>query len=623
MATTTKKSVAFENKFLRVDFDVAGVSLAVTEKATGTRWQMAQATDQDVVIEDYHAQRAGRSLASAEIKQLLPSRSSLPGAGLALRDLGLAIHLWLEGRDLLVDIERLNAGGPARVRDLLFPRHFVLPRKSENYTTWTVGQGSIVPATTRGIFHHPEGYSEQEMAWHGAMNGRSGMIAVAETPFDLYIAMWHLAGQAPGAFIHWLPSLGDLRYTRRVRYHFEKDFGYVRQAKHYRRWLQEQGYWISLAEKAKQNPNVARLKGAAVITSLAVQRRMRNLNYELNTFSDQANWALKLRHRTGLKNAVIHVDGWGRFGYDSVHPETLPPNVEAGGAKALRAFRERMREAGWLFALHDQYIDIFHDAPSYSPDRLMLKEDGRPNTLNVWAGGLSSQMCFSESLKFLRRNFIDGVRDQYMYHNSPPIKQLVDPDAYYLDCFCRIQECHNPLHPLTRTQVVGYMNEIFRTVRNSKGGVVLSCEHPKFYALSDLDFGWHVGHLKADVQVVGGGSETGMIGIPVPLWHLVTHDSLCATAFPSLDLNQLLYAEAPCLANTKDGPTDSELEMKLRVCRLHEVVGFDEMTSFETDAQGVTAQTEFASGVTVQINRSKKTYRIAGDRRVTMEGVVS
>lgn len=608
----TPSRLKFENRFLKLDLDVKGVTFSVTERATGVVWRMANSTDQDVVIEDALKVRTPRAFASSTDKEVLPAHNGLPGAIVCMRDLGLALHFFLDGRSLVVEIERRIERGPERVRDVLFPRHFLLPRRSDASSTWTVGQGAVVPANWTSRFHHPEGYSEQEMCFHGATIGACGMAAIAETPFDLYIAMSHLENEAPATFIHWLPSHSDLRYTRRVRFTFEKGLDYVRQAKLYRAHMKEQGYWVSLEDKARANPNVARLRGAAVINSDTATRRVRTMAYRMNTFADQAQWALSLRKRSGIKNAVVHVDGWGKFGYDSVHPETLPPNAEAGGPGGLKDFREKVRDAGWLFALHDQYIDIYADAPSYDPARFMIKENGRPNTLNVWAGGLCSHLCVSESLKFVRRNFVEGVKDQYMYHNSPPIYKICEPDAYYLDCFCRIHECFNPLHPLTRSEVVHYTNASLRTVREHGKRVVLSCEHPKFYAVPDLDFGWGISHLKADVQVVGGGHATESVGVPVPLWHLVFHDAIWLPGYGTDYLTNFLYVESPYFSSTKDGPPEAELSIKRKICKLNEVAGFDEMTRFDFQDGGKVATSEFSSGVRVQVNRVENTYRISG-----------
>lgn len=622
-AGSRRRRHRFENRHLLLEFDTGEVAFNVREKATGVLWRMAPSTDEDLVVDDAAGKRVGRALASSRDKAVEPARNGQNGLRIRLSDLGLVIQVILDGRRVAVDIERLNHTGPSKVRDLLWPRHFLLPKRSDACTTWTVGQGSIVPGNWKGRFHHPEGYSEQEMCWHGAQIGDCGVAAIAETPYDLYIAMCHRPKEAPSTFIHWLPSHSDLRYTRRVFFHFEKGLDYVGQAKLYREFAKQQGWWISLAEKARRNPNVNRLKGAAVVTSMTAMRDMRRVELTLNTFADQAKWAAALRKKTGLKNAVVHVDGWGKYGYDNTHPDNLPPNKQAGGAKGLRDFREKVRKLGWLFGLHDQYIDIYTEAPSYDEGRLMVKENGKPNLLSVWAGGKCSHLCFSEALKFLRRNFVDGVRDQYMYHNSPPIGEFCDPDAYYLDCFARIHECFNPAHPLTRSEVVWHTNECLRTVHEYGKGVVLSCEHPKFYTVPNLEFGWGVWHLNADVQVTSGGSSTDCVGVPVPLWHLVYHDATWLPLGRADAIYNFLYVQGPYYQNSKEGPSTAEIAVKREVCKLNEVAGFDEMTGFKLlTPDGNVAESSFSSGVRVRVDKKAKAYRVWGPKRVATDGMV-
>jgi hypothetical protein len=220
----------------------------------------------------------------------------------------------------------------------------------------------------------------------------------------------------------------------------------------------------------------------------------------------------------------------------------------------------------------------------------------------------------------VRRNFAEGVKDQYMYHNSPSVYAVCEPDAYYLDCFARIHECYNPEHPLTRSEVVHYTNECLRTVRNHGKKVVLSNEHPKFYNVPDLDFGWGVSHLKADVQVVGGGHATEAVGIPVPLWHLVFHDALWLPEYGEDYLRQMLYVSGVYFNNSKEGPKPAEVAMKRKICAINEVAGFDEMTGFEVRDGGQTFHSEFESGLRVTVTPKEKAYRIEGDRSVATKG---
>ena len=132
------KNLSVENHFLRLDIDTRGVAWTLTEKATGVVWQMARSSSQDVTLEDANQSRTQHAFASSQDKEVRPARNGLPGAYIFLRDLGIGIHAFLDARSLVVEVERFVGRGPAKVRDVLFPRHFLLPRKPDTFSTWTM-----------------------------------------------------------------------------------------------------------------------------------------------------------------------------------------------------------------------------------------------------------------------------------------------------------------------------------------------------------------------------------------------------------------------------------------------------------------------------------------------------
>ena len=74
------------------------------------------------------------------------------------------------------------------------------------------------------------------------------------------------------------------------------------------------------------------------------------------------------------------------MGFDNQYPEILPASPEAGGNEGLAALSTQVRDYGWLFGLHDNYQDMYDDAPSFDTKYLMYNKDGRPQTGGVWAG---------------------------------------------------------------------------------------------------------------------------------------------------------------------------------------------------------------------------------------------
>ncbi|HTL53500.1 MAG TPA: DUF5696 domain-containing protein [Planctomycetota bacterium] len=624
-------SRVIENEFLRLELPLADLACVIQHKPTGARWTMFGGSPLDLMRQDASGKRSQHALSEFQSGMDVWERPHellvrLPGAGISVR-------MALEGEDVVFELASEYTTDGVTVRDVLYPRHFVLPQKTGNYTTWALNQGSIVPSTSTARFHHPEGYSEQAMHFHGGyqQEGDCGYLAIAETPDDLYLAMWHEAGAAASTFFHWLPSLGSLRYTRRARYTFRKGMDYKQQALGYRAYAKKIGLLVSLKEKARANPNLEKLHGGCMIDCFAAARDMRNLTYRTVPFLTTAERIERFKAKTGIVNAAVHLDGWGKFGYDNIHPDTLPPNKDCGGAGALGELSRRTKALGYLFGLHDQYIDNYQDAPSFMPENFRHQENGQPVKVNNWQGGMAYHNCYVPAKRFVKRNMFDGVRDLYLYHNSPSVVKICDPTTYYLDCFTRTVECFHPEHRLTRTENRKVQREILAMARSGNHGasqpIVLQVEHVRDFAIPEIDFSYGLGGMVADVEVVGGGHETRSIGITVPLWHLAFHDTVVLAHHTESQTENLLYGCVPWFNGTNGSNESTEvweeklgkvLPAKLRVMALHADIGFEPMTDHALlAADGSVEKTTFAGGVAVMVDRKNKTVQIEGGRAAT------
>lgn len=608
---------SLENRDLKVLIDPRSLATHVLVKATGETLRMAGAQPDDILMADGDA-RKWKSFADSPIH--IHARGKL-GVDADLPALNLKVRVALDGADVLYEIAPTGKKGGVP-REALYPRHFLLPRKSGAYATFPLAQGSIIPATDTSLFHHREGYSESTATWLGGFTGKTGYCGIPETPDDLYLAVDNRTDSPASVFIHWIGSLGELRYLRRIRYHFAADFGYVRQAKHYRAWCQKAGLFRSLVDKARENPNVARMIGAPILCIGAGARREKTMRYEFTKFSDLAKRVEDFRKSTGIKSGLVHTDGWGYWGYDSMHPDVIPPNSDCGGSAGLSELARRVKALGYLFALHDQYIDFYAHAPSFDEALSIRLENGRPVRVNMWCGGLCGHLCYTHIMPYLKRNLYEGVRNVYpIYHNSPSIWSMAKPTAYYLDCFCRTVECWSAEHPMTRTEARRLQNEFFKLTREGQDGegIVLSVEHPCDFAVPYLDFGWSLGHFSADVILVGGDSEFRSIGIPVPLWHLAFHDALCQ---PSPDgdnlLEALLYAQAPYFWVRGQKIPAKEVAQKKVLLALHEDAAFAEMTDHEIlTPDGAVQRCVYGGGLAVEVDKKKGTYSISAGKAKT------
>ena len=620
MAAEIHEVIVLENPFLKVEVDPRDLAAHVTTRSTGETIRMASGQSDDVLI---HTSAGGvwRSFSGAVDSIRRPGTGSLQAL---LPSLGLAVTIRLEDEDVVFEVAPFGIEARVKARDVLYPRHFLLPRRKDACATFPFSQGSIIPADFDGLFHHREGYAEAVAEWLGGYTGQTGYCGIAETPNDLYQAVDHRSDQPASVFFHWLASLGELRYARVARFRFAKGFDYVRQARHYRRYVREIGWWRSMRDKIAENPNVGRLAGAPIVSIDINSRRERTMTYSLTKFADAATRVEAFRRTTGIEKALVHVDGWGFWGYDAMHPDILPPNREAGGVGGLSDMARRVKDLGYLFGLHDQYIDYYFHAPSYNEANSIVLDNGKPVRINNWYGGPCGHLCYTQIPPYVQRNYYEGVRRCYpLNHNSPSIWEICKPTASYLDCFCRGGvECFSKDHPMTRTENRQITNEIFRVVRNGRDGqmVVLSCEHPRGYSVPWLDFGWGIGHFAADVPNLQGTMETRSIGTPVPLWHLVYHDALCLPNAGNL-LEALLYAQAPYFflgREETDWQDPVTISRKKVLLALHEDAAFADLCDHKIlDEDGSVQECVFDSGLEVAVNKCDGTYRISGGRAAT------
>ena len=606
-------AVVLENRQLRVEVNRRDLAAHVLVKASGETLRMAGAQDNDVLL-------AG----TPQWKSFAESPITIRKAGAAalsatLQGVGLRVGIRLHESDVLFEVAPLRARG-AVAREVLYPRHFALPTTSDAYATFPLGQGQLIPGNWPTRFHHREGYSEATANWLGGYTGKTGYCAIAETPDDLYQAVDHQPGAAASVFFHWTGSLGKLAYPRRVRYRFGKGLDYVAQAKLFRAHCQRIGQFRSLRDKIAENPNVARLVGTPVVSFSACSRVERTLSYHCNRFTDLAKWLEAYRRQSGFADGMVHLDGWGWWGYDAMHPDPLPPNMDAGGVAGLAELARRVKAAGYLFGLHDQYIDFYFHAPSYDESLSIVTEDGRPVRINRWNGGPCGHLCYTRIPHFVRRNFYEGVRKLYPHnHNSPSIWEICRPTASYMDCFCRTVECWSKDHPFTRTQARELQREIFQIVRGGKDGegIVLSCEHIRDYGVSLVDFSYAMTNFVCDVITTTGQHATRPVGLQAPLWELVFHDAVSLFCWrPGVE--GLLYGQSP-LVHLEGKPVPrSDIARQRVLAAFHRDVALAELTGHKfLSSDGTVQSCTYGSGLTIEADLAKNTYRINDGRSRT------
>jgi len=317
------------------------------------------------------------------------------------------------------------------------------------------------------------------------------------------------------------PSLVLRQTARSCRIRFLGAGDHVTLAKAYQRVARARGWLVPWTRKLKQHPERARLFGAINFKLWSVLDRQMDETSSIEeqcrvnwTFAEAAAVAAHLKHDLDLERVLFLMGGWIHRGYDNQHPDILPAAPECGGNADLAECSRRVRQLGYLFGLHDNYQDMYRDAPSWNEDFLMRHADGTVVSGGRWAGGRAYLTCSQKAIELARRD-----------QNLPAVKRLTDADAYFIDTTyaAGLMECHDPRHPLKRSDDLHWKQEISDYARGLFG--IFGSECGREWALPHSDF------FEGLTGVSGGYyhnaellTKTG--GRVVPLFELVYRDGI-------------------------------------------------------------------------------------------------
>ncbi len=501
----------------------------------------------------------------------------------------------------------------AKLREIRWPKP--VEPKSVDRTVLPAMQGMLLPRDwpKRVAPYDSISYSRGlYMPWWGQQRGEACLVTILQTPCDGGYVFDHPAGGPTTIAPKFFHSLGQFSEPRSVRMCFIERGDYVDMAKRYRRHVIESGTFVSLKEKIARRPLVGRLVGAPVIHTSILYHMQPASNYfnkddpaknhQLVTFDARAEHLKKLSSR-GVGRAYVHLDGWGRRGYDNLHPDLLPPCEEAGGWDGMKRFADTLDSLGYLFAVHDNYRDYYRDADSFSEASAVQNEDGSHPAGHEWPGGEASILCAALAPGHVAKN------------HRAILDHGVKLRGAYLDVFSVVpgDECYNSMHPMTRAAGLAQRGECLDLIRALEG--IASSEEPTDWSIPHIDLCHHAPYALDPGP--GGGPA---MGIPVPLFNLVYHDAIFIPwtqstggwGIPNGDwgfLHGLLNGGLPYL-NVED-PKHDEIDRTRVTCALARRVGLAEMTRHEMlDPAFRRQKTTFADGTKVTIDFDKRSYEI-------------
>lgn len=214
----------------------------------------------------------------------------------------------------------------------------------------------------------------------------------------------------------------------------------------------------------------------------------------------------------GVDHLVIIQHDWQRYGYDVKLPDHYPANPRYGGDEGLRAFSQAARDCGYIWSLHENYIDLYPDAPSYDPTARVLVADGSPS--KAWYNPGTKVQSFglkcTRALEFARQN-------------SPAIHERYQTTAAYLDVHSCVPPWHQldheasqPMAAMARSKV-RHDTALFQFERDTHRGPLFGEGNQHFYWAGVCD--------GVEAQVNGGEDHTPLLDFDLLKLHpqMVNH----------------------------------------------------------------------------------------------------
>lgn len=133
--------------------------------------------------------------------------------------------------------------------------------------------------------------------------------------------------------------------------------------------------------------------------------------------------ALQKAFKYGLTDSLVIWHNWQRWGYDYRLPEIYPPNPHLGTLEDMQYLAKTCRDAGVLFALHDNYIDFYPDAEGFSYLQTIAFSERR-EPVRAW---------FNEGRQAQSYRYRADQIEPFLKNNLVKIAENIGPTAYFID----------------------------------------------------------------------------------------------------------------------------------------------------------------------------------------------
>jgi len=601
-----ESAITLESPALRVEFDRATGRFDLTDLRTMQRLSQVIAAKAPLSISDVRSGTDARSLRAQLRTPIGPV------------ELALAIE---EPTEVLV---RLKPVGPGRAVPLAFPWPFLAP-SDKTELVLPVDEGVLLPATAvdvpKVVATYGYGLFGLSMPWFGFMDAEQSWMGLVETAddFRFKVGSWSARAARSGqgsllaVGVEWPPSYDGLRYERRIRFRAFAHGGYVAIAKRYREFLVKAGRFRTLAEKAKELPEVNKLIGA-----IDIHDQAKNDSVLEWMIGNGIRRALYYGPRDKRRNEKALAAGYLTGRYDNYGQIATPELLKVWGPADSPDDQLKIGYPGEAIVRRDESL-----APGF-PYPVGIK------------GGVAKAGQPLRTIRAVRR--CSATKLPWLQQDVP--QQAVEQalKARFLDeeTAQPLTECYSTHHPLTRTEDRQARLQLFDYLRSS--GQVAGSEGGADWAMPALHYvegsltlsyfsfprGVYVGTAPFDLPQGYIATQFNMVR-RVPLLALVYHDSVLMTwrwnhtpnrwvsgaeNWDDWDLIHLLYGGMPIFVvdeRSLAAKGQRMLQTYRNVCGGLEKIGGNEMISHRfLTADRQVQETRFANGWGVIVNFHKE-----------------
>ena len=246
------------------------------------------------------------------------------------------------------------------------------------------------------------------------------------------------------------------------------------------------GNYASKIDTRKAAPGVEQLRGKMVLDLWG------------GRYAESAEALKKTFAYVDGKQCVVVWHAWQRWGYDYRLPDIFPPNPDYGTQEDFKKLADTCKDAGAIFAPHDNYIDLYPDAEGFSYKNVLFWPGGEP--VRAWLNEGRGAQAYRWST--------DGFWPS-MEKNLGLLKNFCAPTGYFVDVWSSIGpydawtwDGKYQSHAYTRDA----WGKAFATIRDTLGGAPTISEGGHDQLIGSLD-GSQCNHLRVDPNPPKGGDS--------------------------------------------------------------------------------------------------------------------